>query len=557
MSHVEIESCRIVPSQGKVLVAGYVVHDQSATIQVEFLNQQCKLPFDAQEDANSKTKVASWTCDFDLPENALPETASVRVSLDGVTVEHTSFEVERAVYISTARIELGILKVTGWSCGRGPDDFVDVLVFGKHKGIARSVRRPDIAKKFPVVSDEAPGFEFEMELPDAMVDAHLWIGARLRNKDSIHSTASLEVSPPVQTASSARLATRALLNPAAPLGALRAMARVMTPLGRRRLLASRAFHRLWAIDSLPAAIELRKQVVQAMFEFAEIDGAVDIRIKSGHLINVDPIRDSVIARKFMIDGTYEEGLIDSLSRLIETDDTVFDVGSCYGHVAMACAQFVGDRGKVVAVEPNPDMADGLRTTLRFNRVQNISVEECALGAAPGEVQLRVAPRNVGASRLAIKGVTATEAEFGALLSSLSTISLDAESFGEASEPDANIRNQSLHTVKMKTLDALAQEHGCPKLIKIDIEGAEYLCLKGAHKLLSGDFGPQPIISMEYSNLFPTFGGKREDAFNLLIEHGYSAFRMRAGKVHGGDLVEVPSAEDGPDHDDLFFLPRAG
>lgn len=556
MTHVEISSCRVLPAKNKILVTGLVSYSDTATIQIEFLDQQESLSFAPDAGRDGNVNIANWMCEFEWPKEAWPDNASVRASWDDNAVEFNAFDLEPAIYISQAMVEHGKLKVLGWCVDRGPDDVIDVLIFGTHAGLARPVARPDITKNYPMIDDPTPGFRYLAELPDGMAGADLWVEARLRGQEGVRASASIRVCPPAGTATSARLASRAVLNPAASSAAQRALARTITPRGRKRLLVSRAFHQLWAVDEAAAAGDLRNQIVLAMVDKGEVDGPLDIRVRSGHLMRVDPVRDSVIARKFLIDGTYEQGLIATISQLVGPGDTVFDVGACYGHVAMASADFVGPSGKVVAVEPNPDMAKTLRSALKRNRMTNIVLAECALGEAPGEVELRVAPRNVGASRLAVKGITASEQEFGSLLSSLSTVSLAHENFGKAEQAEDVVTDQLLHKVNMRTLDDLVAEHGCPKLIKIDIEGAEYLCLKGAGKLLSGGFGAQPIISMEYSNLFPTFGGKREDAFNLLIGHGYTAHRLRAGKVHGGEFIEVPNADEAPDHDDLFFLPTA-
>ena len=42
---------------------------------------------------------------------------------------------------------------------------------------------------------------------------------------------------------------------------------------------------------------------------------------------------------------------------------------------------------------------------------------------------------------------------------------------------------------------------------MDIEGGELLAMKGAKRLLDGDFGDLPVIAFEYSTLFPMRGGE--------------------------------------------------
>ena len=455
------------------------------------------------------------------------------------------------VSISAARATASGVEIAGWCRGREPDDFIEVRVNGAPGGKAKLIARPDLAK-YDWMTDPTPGFRFEGAPIDAPGD--VWLEARIRRGEDVIATTAVkadrEQAPPPP---GARASLVASLHPAPPPGALRALARRMTPDGRRRLLRSRAFRSLWLASPDGAAAQLRAEIVLAMIEGGEADGPLDIRLRSGHLVRADPKEDPVIARRFLLEATYEQGLIDALSRLVQPGETVFDVGSCYGHVALACSRAVGRDGHVVAVEPNPVMADRLRQTIARNGHPPVSVVQAALSDAPGETLFKIASSNVGGSRLGIDGVTGTDEEIGALMRDLTVVSLRPDDLGKSRPAERTARFESV-TVEVKTLDQLVEAHGLPSLVKMDIEGAELLCLRGATRLLGGAFGPPPIITMEYSDLFPTFGGRREDAFEILADAGYTARRMKHGKTHGGEMVDVPSVDAAPPHDDLFFFP---
>jgi hypothetical protein len=87
-------------------------------------------------------------------------------------------------------------------------------------------------------------------------------------------------------------------------------------------------------------------------------------------------------------------------------------------------------------------------------------------------------------------------------------------------------------VRTSTLDAWAQDHaiGTLRLVKIDVEGAELLVLRGMQGILEARNGPQLIFEFCPKNL----GGKdvEDGIFDLLSEYGYSLFLIdNSGRLH--------------------------
>lgn len=75
-----------------------------------------------------------------------------------------------------------------------------------------------------------------------------------------------------------------------------------------------------------------------------------------------------------------------------------------------------------------------------------------------------------------------------------------------------------YSVSVKTLDDFALEFGAPDFIKIDIEGAEWLVLKGAEKTLAQS---SPTILIEFHpKEISTLGGSVEKCVNMLRNLGY-------------------------------------
>jgi len=92
------------------------------------------------------------------------------------------------------------------------------------------------------------------------------------------------------------------------------------------------------------------------------------------------------------------------------------------------------------------------------------------------------------------------------------------------------------TVPAISLDGLlAEQERCPKLVKIDVEGAELMVLQGATKLLSSESAPILLLAVH-----PFWLAKPEDCqeiVNLLTGWGYKILNREGGKVEALEYDE--------------------
>ncbi|MFD1470320.1 FkbM family methyltransferase [Hymenobacter caeli] len=171
-------------------------------------------------------------------------------------------------------------------------------------------------------------------------------------------------------------------------------------------------------------------------------------------------------------GGYEEPGQRFLERYLRPGDVFIDVGANIGLYALAAARRVGPRGRVHAFEPVPDTAARLRQHVALNELANITVVEMAVSNAPGPVAIYLPP----ASNSGMASLYAYTAELHALA-----------------------------TVSATTLDAYTAGWAAVRLVKLDIEGAEWQALQGMARLLATqrpalllELEPGILAQMEHS-----------------------------------------------------------
>jgi hypothetical protein len=74
----------------------------------------------------------------------------------------------------------------------------------------------------------------------------------------------------------------------------------------------------------------------------------------------------------------------------------------------------------------------------------------------------------------------------------------------------------------------------PTVIKLDIEGAEILALRGAKQLLTGPDRPRALFIEVHDTYLPGFGSSAGEVHEILREYGYTHDVYRAkrdGQTH--------------------------
>src|ERR1044071_6938865 len=80
---------------------------------------------------------------------------------------------------------------------------------------------------------------------------------------------------------------------------------------------------------------------------------------------------SSIEWQLYVRGEYEPTIAMLVRNLLGPGDCYLDVGANIGVHVLTAAERVGAQGQVIAVEPNPDIFERLKSNLRLNRVSNV------------------------------------------------------------------------------------------------------------------------------------------------------------------------------------------
>jgi FkbM family methyltransferase len=172
-----------------------------------------------------------------------------------------------------------------------------------------------------------------------------------------------------------------------------------------------------------------------------------VRYDDDRIINVG--LGEYIQQRIFFDRYYERPLIEWLKRTLSEGDVFWDVGANIGAVTLVAAKC---SGRVVAFEPDPRSFSRLTQHVEINGIDNVTLVNAALNETSGQASLTQAGEtNTGMSSMIPDRAAATTAV----------------------------------TVQTITADEylLEQPAWAPSVMKIDVEGAEHLVLRGARTLL--------------------------------------------------------------------------
>ena len=196
-------------------------------------------------------------------------------------------------------------------------------------------------------------------------------------------------------------------------------------------------------------------------------------------------------------GRWEGGVAALLRALLRPGDRVAEGGANVGYHTLGMAERIGPEGRLDAFEPVPDFLPMLEWSLAENRLAGrVRLHDAALLDRAGPIEILQDPQFQGSGHLAI--------------------------------PHASPRYARRIAARATTLDAaLAGPDGAVPpldLLRLDVEGAEIMALRGAERVLRAS--PRLRILMEWSPvMLRAYGDPAGGAAWLAETHGFRAWRV--------------------------------
>ncbi|NRB38004.1 MAG: FkbM family methyltransferase [Pseudomonadales bacterium] len=196
-------------------------------------------------------------------------------------------------------------------------------------------------------------------------------------------------------------------------------------------------------------------------------------------------------------GLWEPNLTAFIKKtLTHKDRTFIDVGANVGYFSLLASQLL-PHGKVVAIEAFPSIFEKLKKNVRLNNYKNIRMINYAASDTECEIAMHHSIDNEGATTGKLHAYSVRPTEF-------------------ESEPVV-VKAKPLHQL-LKT-----SEINNVRLIKIDVEGAEYEVLKGLYPLLNqlpkdaeiiAEITPSVLTQTQISEIICTFD-----------KHGFKPYKI--------------------------------
>lgn len=209
------------------------------------------------------------------------------------------------------------------------------------------------------------------------------------------------------------------------------------------------------------------------------------KLEVGNVAAKFKISSHSVARSVRVVLGQEKDTLEMILSDLEPSDVFFDVGAHLGFYSCFVDKILTN-GKVFAFEPHPPNVHHLKQNLTVNG-SDVKLLEIALSDSTGDMQPFAGKDNI------VDGTA---------------------SIATGSEEDS-------FRVSTETGDKLISEGICwqPNVVKIDVEGAEYLCLKGMEKALADE-----ECRLLYCELHPSkiksYGKTTADVKDLISDTGF-------------------------------------
>lgn len=200
---------------------------------------------------------------------------------------------------------------------------------------------------------------------------------------------------------------------------------------------------------------------------------------------------------------YERNVWSHINKFIQNSELIFDIGGNIGQYALRFSESIGDKGKILSIEPDSKNWAYLNFNLAINFCQNVEVLRLGLSDKVGVETFWRDVNNGGRLGSFIKNESATVPE----------------------------------VVKITTLDNLIFQYGIPDFIKVDVEGFEVTVIKG---LSNFDKKIKFLIEVREDT--------KNEIFHIFQNRGFKCYL-----VDKREIITIRNSVEIPYFADLLFI----
>jgi FkbM family methyltransferase len=200
---------------------------------------------------------------------------------------------------------------------------------------------------------------------------------------------------------------------------------------------------------------------------------------------------------FIVMTRHEDDIIERF--LPKQGDIVVDIGAHMGRYTIISSKRVGANGKVVAIEAHPSNFEMLKSNIKLNQLTNVTPLNYAVYSKETKIKLYLPDEESGYTM------------HHSIMSNYVFTKYKDKTGDKFVEVSAN------------TLDYLLQLKGITDVnwVKIDVEGAEFEVLKGAHNVLSNSKDISLLIEVHGKDTYePIIESLRSYNFKIDFEKTY-------------------------------------
>lgn len=236
-------------------------------------------------------------------------------------------------------------------------------------------------------------------------------------------------------------------------------------------------------------------------QLSSVVGLQPVTVAAGFTLHLKP--EDYITKILQRDGVFEAPETDLVTRILRPGDTCVDAGCHVGYYTCLLARLVGPTGRVYAFDANPESCLHTSRNLTANLLGNVEVIQAALGDERGSATFYVS----------------TDDQTG--LSSLAPIPRHKE---------------AIVVPQLRLQDFLKERRiSRVRLLKLDVEGAEELVLKGLARFLTD--GRIDFILMEcYDERLGLLNSSTEKLATLLRGAGYQCWEFGTAHPSGWSVA---------------------